>query len=397
LHQQKPQQKKLPRKIVMTKVQNQKLKCFQKKKPKGTATNGTNGKAPVNKESAIAKTNQKVAKKVASPSESSEDEAPKKVVAKPAANGTKKPAPKKVESDSESDEAPVTKKPVAKTTTKPAAKKVESDSESSEAPVTKKPVAKTAVKPVAKKVESSEEDSDDEPVTKKPVAKTVAKKAESSDEESDEVVQQVKKPVATAKPVASDSDCKELFCKNLSWNTDENVLTTFFGKYGSVVNVKVLYDKMTGKARGLGFVEFGTREEAQAALDDAASLEVDGRLIQVTFSDQKPERTGAPAYGQGGQGGYGAQKSYGQQSGGYGGQQSGGYGQQQQRSNYDGERHAAFVGNLGFRTNEGSVRSFFGDCGNVVDVRIAKSEDGKSRGFCHVDFDSSDALQKSYC
>jgi len=153
---------------------------------------------------------------------------------------------------------------------------------------------------------------------------------------------------------------------------------------------------MTGKARGLGFVEFGTREEAQAALDDAASLEVDGRLIQVTFSDNKPERTGAAPGGYnkpyGGQqsGGYG-----GQQSGGYGGQQSGGYGQQSQRSNYDGERHAAFVGNLGFRTNEGSVRSFFGDCGNVVDVRIAKSEDGKSRGFCHVDFDSSDALQKA--
>jgi len=135
---------------------------------------------------------------------------------------------------------------------------------------------------------------------------------------------------------------------------------------------------MTGKARGLGFVDFSTREEAQAAIDDANNLTVDGRLLSVTYSDQKDANRGPPQ-NNGSRGGYG------------GGQQS-----TYTPSNYDGEKHTIFVGNLGFKTTEQSVKNFFKDCGNVVDVRIAKDRDtGKSKGFCHVDFDASTAVEKA--
>jgi len=54
-----------------------------------------------------------------------------------------------------------------------------------------------------------------------------------------------------------------------------------------------------------------------------------------------------------------------------------------------------FVGNLSFKTDENSLRTFFSSCGEVVGVRVKKDDDGnvniiiimkKSKGFGHVDF-----------
>jgi len=291
------------------------------------------------------------------------------------AKTTTKPAAKKqaVESDDDSDEVKPkngTKKPVAK-------KVVESDSDEEEVPkkttTTKAQPAKKA--PVKKQQDSDDDDSDEAPKkTAQPVKKAPAKKQDSDEEDESEEAPKTQAKKAQAE---SNSGCKELFVKNLSWNTDDNKLYEFFGKYGTVENVKVLYDKMSGKARGLSFVEFSTRDEAQAAIDDADNLNVDGRLLQVTYSDQKDANKG-PQNGNGNRGGYGGQQST------------------YTPSNYDGEKHTIFVGNLGFKTTEQSVKSFFKDCGNVVGVRIATDRDtGRSKGFCHVDFDDANAVEKA--
>jgi len=317
--------------------------------------------------------------------ESSEEVKPKAKVAAKAP--VKKPVTKDSDDESSSEvellknktkrPAEVAKKPAAKVT-----KKADSDSDESSEEV--KPKAKVVAKAPAKKVASDSDDESSEEV--KPKAKVAAKKADSdSEDESEETPKVVAKPAA--KTSAPTSDCAELFCKNLSWNTDENMLGEFFSKYGEVSNVKVLYDKMTGKARGLAFVAFNSRDQAQAALDDAANLTIDGRTLQVSFSDQKPERP------------QGGNQSFGGNNRDFGGNNRdfGGNNRREftPRSDFQGERHTAFVGNLGFKTNEGSVRKFFSDCGNVVDVRIAKNEEGRSKGFCHVDFESADAVQSA--
>jgi len=314
----------------------------------------------------------------------------------------KKPV-KKVESSSEdesSSEAPVKKAPVK--AAKKVVKKVESSSEdesSSEAPVKKAPVK--AAKKVVKKVESSSEDesSSEEVVKKAPAKKAAAKKApvssdsddESSSEapvkkapakkaavaeSSDESEEQVFKPQA---PVAvPESTCSELFVKNLPWSADENKLYEFFGTYGTVNNVKVLYDRTTGKARGLAFIDFSSRAEAQKALDDQANLFIETRNLQCSFSDNKPQPGQAPT------GGFNKPA--------YGAPQQGGF----EKKFHDGEKFSIFVGNLGFQTTEKSIGDFFGAVGNVVDVRIAKDrETGRAKGFAHVDFDTSDAVTKA--
>lgn len=60
-----------------------------------------------------------------------------------------------------------------------------------------------------------------------------------------------------------------------------------------------------------------------------------------------------------------------------------------------GESNTLFVGNLGFKTHEGTIRSFFSDCGEISAVRIALNEEGRAKGFAHVQFESPAAAKKA--
>ena len=37
---------------------------------------------------------------------------------------------------------------------------------------------------------------------------------------------------------------------------EEDELRTYFGQFGNILEVKLLYDKETGKKRGFGFIDF---------------------------------------------------------------------------------------------------------------------------------------------
>ena len=41
------------------------------------------------------------------------------------------------------------------------------------------------------------------------------------------------------------------------------------------------------------------------------------------------------------------------------------------------------------------MKKFFKDCGKILDVRIAKKPDGKLKGFAHIDFENSEAVDKA--
>jgi nucleolin len=50
---------------------------------------------------------------------------------------------------------------------------------------------------------------------------------------------------------------------------------------------------------------------------------------------------------------------------------------------------------LSYQSTKESLEEFFGKCGPVKGVRIAVNEDGRPRGFAHVEFDSEDAVTKA--
>jgi RNA recognition motif-containing protein len=95
---------------------------------------------------------------------------------------------------------------------------------------------------------------------------------------------------------------KKLFVGNLSWNTTDDSLRNFFSQFGTVVSAQTISDRMTGKKRGFGFVEFATDEEAERAMHEADGKELDGRNIAVKEAQERQDR-GPRNFG-GGNGGY---------------------------------------------------------------------------------------------
>jgi len=215
--------------------------------------------------------------------------------------------------------------------------------------------------------------------------RTSSKKAESfsDDDMGAEVESETPQKPMNNKPSSSLSNSNEICCKNLPWNTDENKVGEYFSNYGEVVNVKILYDRVSGRSKGLAFVEFASRDQAQAVIDDSRNLMLDGRPLLVNLADQKPERRERLPFNEGdrdrssGESQYREPREF-----------------REPREPRDSrQRYTAFVGNLSFNTSEESIRRFFSDCGNVVDVRIARNEEGRAKGFCHVDFESAEDVQ----
>ena len=121
---------------------------------------------------------------------------------------------------------------------------------------------------------------------------------------------------------------KRLYVGNLSYSTTEDDLETLFKQAGSVVKCELMLDKFTSRSRGFAFIEMGTHEEAEKAVDMFNDQDMDGRNLRVNIArpreERPPRREGGG--GGGGYGGGGGGGGYGGGGGGRGGQRSGGYG-----------------------------------------------------------------------
>jgi RNA recognition motif-containing protein len=73
----------------------------------------------------------------------------------------------------------------------------------------------------------------------------------------------------------------KLFVGNLAWEVTSDDLRSLFSQAGNVVDAVVLMDKMTGRSRGFGFVEFASADEAKAAIEKFNMYDLKGRQINV--------------------------------------------------------------------------------------------------------------------
>ena len=74
----------------------------------------------------------------------------------------------------------------------------------------------------------------------------------------------------------------KLYVGNMSFKTSEDELRSAFGQFGSVTDVYVAMDKMTGRPRGFAFVTMGTPEEAKLAIEKTNGVDFGGRALQVS-------------------------------------------------------------------------------------------------------------------
>ncbi len=107
----------------------------------------------------------------------------------------------------------------------------------------------------------------------------------------------------------------KLYVGNLSYNTTSSDLEALLSQHGTVQSAEVIADRDTGRSKGFGFVQMGSDEEAQAAIDALNGQQVDGRTLTVNVARPREERSGGGGGGRG-RGGYGGG---GGGRGGYGG------------------------------------------------------------------------------
>ncbi|KKR87339.1 RNA-binding protein [Candidatus Gottesmanbacteria bacterium RIFCSPHIGHO2_01_FULL_46_14] len=96
----------------------------------------------------------------------------------------------------------------------------------------------------------------------------------------------------------------KLFVGGLSWDTTEDSLRSFFAATGTVVSATVITDKYTGKSKGFGFVEMGSEEEAQKAMQTLNGQQLDGRAVAVNEAKPMQPREDRGGFGGGGGGGF---------------------------------------------------------------------------------------------
>ena len=116
---------------------------------------------------------------------------------------------------------------------------------------------------------------------------------------------------------------KTLYVGNLAYTVSDSALTQMFSEHGSVTSAQVIVDRDTGRSKGFGFVEMGSDEEAQAAINALNGIERGGRTLTVNEARPKTEGGGRGGYGGGGysSGGYSSGCNTG-----CGGYSTGGYG-----------------------------------------------------------------------
>jgi cold-inducible RNA-binding protein len=105
----------------------------------------------------------------------------------------------------------------------------------------------------------------------------------------------------------------KLYVGNLAFDATENELQDLFAPHGPVLEVNLVQDRITGKARGFAFVTMETKEGADAAIQTLSGRDFHGRALTVSEARPREPRTGGGGGGGGG-GGY-----HGGGGGGYGG------------------------------------------------------------------------------
>lgn len=87
-----------------------------------------------------------------------------------------------------------------------------------------------------------------------------------------------------------------IYVGNLAYSITTDALRENFSAYGEVKSAQVMVDRDSGRSKGFGFVEMGTAQQAQAAIQALNGAMADGRALTVNEARPREE---------GGQRGYG--------------------------------------------------------------------------------------------
>ena len=81
----------------------------------------------------------------------------------------------------------------------------------------------------------------------------------------------------------------KLFVGNIPYATTEEDLRDLFSRSGGkVASVRIITDLDTGRSKGYAFAEMGSAEEAQKAVEEFHSFNMNGRPLVVSEARARP-------------------------------------------------------------------------------------------------------------
>ncbi|KAG2646487.1 hypothetical protein PVAP13_2KG512100 [Panicum virgatum] len=168
-------------------------------------------------------------------------------------------------------------------------------------------------------------------------------------------------------------DSGKLFVGGISWETDEDRLREYFGRFGEVTEAVIMRDRNTGRARGFGFVVFADSTVAERVIMDKHMI--DGRMLNFLFMIQVEAKKAVPRDDQSI-----TSKNNGSSIGSPG----------------PGRTRKIFVGGLASNVTEVEFRRYFEQFGVITDVVVMYDHNTqRPRGFGFITYDSEDAVDKA--
>ena len=145
------------------------------------------------------------------------------------------------------------------------------------------------------------------------------------------------------KELPQKEDIPQILVKNLPEMVTEENLRNTFEKFGKVINIKLEQDT-EGKLGQVAYIDFETKQEKDAALNQNEDLEIDGKKLEIK-DPSIDDKT-------------------------------------------------LFVGNVPYTSTEEDLEKFFEDCGTVK-VQIVYM-DGKSKGYAYVTFQDENSIEMAF-
>ncbi|XP_071901992.1 UBP1-associated protein 2B [Coffea arabica] len=158
----------------------------------------------------------------------------------------------------------------------------------------------------------------------------------------------------------SDPTHRKIFIHGLAWDATEDQLLQVFEPFGEVEELKLITDKVTGRAKGYAFLLFKTRAAAKSALNNPQK-KIGNRTVSCQLAVLGPAAGSAPA-------GQAAEVS----------------------------KRKLFVANVGPNANVERLRAFFGKFGEIEDGPLGLDPStNKPRGYAIFVYKSVDGLNKA--
>lgn len=186
-------------------------------------------------------------------------------------------------------------------------------------------------------------------------------------DESEEAEESGEDEIEDIKGLNSAENCK-LYVGNLSYSMTSSQLSEAFAEAGQVRSAEIIYDKVTDRSRGFGFVTMGSLDEAKEAVRMFDGSQIGGRTVKVNF----------PEVPRGGE-----RKVMGPKI-------------RISNQSFIDTPHKIYAGNLGWGVTTQGLRDAFADQPGYLSAKVIyERESGRSRGFGFITFSSAEAADSA--